>query len=214
MTRTTVLLADDHAIVADGLAILLKDSFDLVGIVSDGEALVAAARRLRPDVIVADITMPRVSGLEAARRLLDEGINSRIVFLTMHDDPQLAAEAFRAGASGFLPKNSAGDELILAITEVIRGRSYLSPLITRDVLGALTTAPPAMAPRSALRPRQIEVLRLVAQGKRMKEIGAILGLSSRTVESHKYEMMQTLGVTSTAELVQHAIRMGLLDRGP
>jgi len=128
----------------------------------------------------------------------------------MHADPQLAGEAFRAGASAFLPKNSAGDELMLAIAEAIAGRVYLSPLITRNVMTALAPPPVSATARFALRPRQIEVLRLVAQGKRMKEIGAILGLSPRTVESHKYEMMQTLGVTSTAELVQHAIRLGLV----
>lgn len=210
MSRTTVLLADDHAVVAAGIASLLKDEFDLVGIVADGQALVAAATRLRPDVIVADITMPLASGLDAARQLSAAGATSKIVFLTMHDDPQLAAEAFRAGASGYLPKNSAGEELILAIQEVVRGRAYLSPLITRDVMSALTTEAPTVARQTTLRPRQIEVLRLVAQGKRMKEIAAQLGLSARTVESHKYEMMQALGVTSTAQLVQHAIRMGLL----
>jgi DNA-binding NarL/FixJ family response regulator len=159
--------------------------------------------------------MPLASGLDAAYRLRAGGVPSKIVFLTMHDDPQLAAEAFRAGAAGFLPKNSAGEELIAAIQEVIRGNSYLSPLITRDVMSALTTSTSALpAAPVALRPRQIEVLRLVAQGRRMKEIGAILGLSARTVESHKYEMMQSLGVTSNAELVRHAIRIGLLADSP
>lgn len=213
MPRARVLLADDHAIVADGIASLLKDEVDLIGVVADGAALVEAARRLVPDVIVADITMPNISGLDAARQLAREGIPSRIVILTMHDDPRLATEAFRAGAAGYLLKNSAGDELITAIQEVMRGRVYLTPLITREVIAALTAsgadAAAAERPRR-LTPRQVDVLRLIARGKRMKEVAENLGLSTRTVESHKYELMQTLGISSTAELVEYAIRHRLV----
>ena len=214
MPRARVLLADDHAIVADGIASLLKDDFDLIGVVSDGAALVDAARRLAPDVIVADITMPKLSGLEAARQLAREGVASRFVILTMHDDPRLATEAFRAGAAGYLLKNSAGDELITAIHEVLLGRVYLTPLITREVIAALS-APNNDAPVSEragrLTPRQVDVLRLLARGKRVKEVAAQLGLSTRTVESHKYELMQSLGISSTAELVMYAIRNHLVD---
>lgn len=207
--RTKVLLADDHAIVAEGLATLLKDHFDLLETVGDGSALIDAARKLRPDVIVTDIAMPVLSGLEALRRLKAMRSDAKVIFLTMHADAQLATEAFRAGASGYVLKQSAGEELIAAIQEVLKGRTYLTPLITKNVIANLTESTP---PTVKLTPRQREVLRLIADGRRMKEIGAILELSTRTVESHKYEMMRALGVQSTAELVRYAIQIGLAAR--
>ena len=207
--RTKVLLADDHAIVAEGLATLLKDHFDLLETVGDGSALIDAARKLRPDVIVTDIAMPVLSGLEALRRLKATRNEAKVIFLTMHADAQLATEAFRAGASGYVLKQSAGEELIAAIQEVLKGRTYLTPLITKNVIANLTESTP---PTGKLTPRQREVLRLIADGRRMKEIGAILELSTRTVESHKYEMMRALGVESTAELVRYAIQIGLAAR--
>jgi DNA-binding NarL/FixJ family response regulator len=207
--RTKVLLADDHAIVAEGLATLLKDHFDLLETVGDGSALIDAAWKLRPDVIVTDIAMPVLSGLEALRRLKATRNEAKVIFLTMHADAQLATEAFRAGASGYVLKQSAGEELIAAIQEVLKGRTYLTPLITKNVIANLTESTP---PTVKLTPRQREVLRLIADGRRMKEIGAILELSTRTVESHKYEMMRALGVQSTAELVRYAIQIGLAAR--
>jgi DNA-binding NarL/FixJ family response regulator len=207
--RTRVLLADDHAIVAEGLATLLKGHFDLVGIVGNGNELIDLARKLRPDVIVADIAMPVLSGLEALRRLKATRSEAKVIFLTMHADAQLATEAFRAGASGYVLKQSAGEELIAAIQEVLQGRTYLTPLMTKDVIANFTeTTPPAVK----LTPRQREVLRLIAEGRRMKEIAAILELSTRTVETHKYEMMRGLGVESTAELVRYAVQIGLVNR--
>ena len=216
MPRTRVLLADDHAIVADGLMSLLKDDFDLLGVARDGQELVNMATGLRPDCIVADITMPVMSGLDAIKRIRAEGVPSKILILTMHDHPQLAAGAFKAGASGYLLKHSAGDELIQAIREVMAGRVYVSPMIAGDVMAALTSnAVAASSARGArLTQRQVEVLQLIAQGKRMKEIGNMLGLSRRTVETHKYEMMKALGLASTAELVQYAIRHGFVARKP
>jgi DNA-binding NarL/FixJ family response regulator len=208
MTLPRVLLADDHTIVADGLRSLLNEHFDLVGTVRDGEALVEAARRLRPDIIVSDISMPGLNGLDALRRLNEDPPGPRMIFLTMHADADLATEAFRAGAAGYLVKHSAGDELITAIHEVLHGRFYLSPLITRDVLANLTGK--STQPSGRLTPRQRDVLRLIVAGKRMKEIAAALDLSARTVESHKYEMMQTLGVKTTAELIQFALRHELV----
>jgi DNA-binding NarL/FixJ family response regulator len=203
--RTKVLLADDHAIVAEGLATLLKGHFDLVGTVANGKELFDTAQRLHPDVIVADIAMPVLTGLEALRRLKE----ARSIFLTMHADAQLATEAFRAGAAGYVLKQSAGEELITAIQEILQGRTYLTPLLTKDVIANFTeSAPPVVK----LTPRQREVLRLIAEGRRMKEIAAILELSTRTVESHKYEMMRGLGVESTAELVRYAIQIGLVPR--
>ena len=207
--RTKVLLADDHAIVAEGLATLLKGHFDLVGTVGNGNELIDLARKLRPDVIVTDIAMPVLGGLEALRRLKATRSEAKVIFLTMHADAQLATEAFRAGASGYVLKQSAGEELIAAIHEVLQGRTYLTPLITKDVISNLTESPP---PDLKLTPRQREVLRLIAEGRRMKEIGAILELSTRTVETHKYEMMRALGVESTAGLVRYAIQIGLVAR--
>ena len=207
--RTRVLLADDHAIVAQGLATLLKDHFDLVGTVGNGDELIDAARKLRPDVIVADIAMPVLSGLEALRRLKAMRSEAKVIFLTMHADAQLATEAFRAGASGYVLKQSAGEELIAAIREALQGRTYLTPLITKDVIANFTETTP---PTVKLTPRQREVLRLIAEGRRMKEIAAILELSTRTVETHKYEMMRGLRVESTAELVRYAIQIGLVAR--
>jgi DNA-binding NarL/FixJ family response regulator len=208
MRRVKVLLADDHTIVVEGLQSLLKDQFELVGTVADGRQLVDAARKLRPDVIVTDLSMPVLSGLDALRQLKAGGVDAKVIFLTTHADARVATEALRAGASGFLLKQSAGDELITAIEDVLQGRTYLTPLLTKDVLANLTT--PGAAERAVLTPRQREVLRLLADGKRMKEIAAILGLSTRTVETHKYEMMQTLGVGSTAELVKYAIKHDLI----
>jgi DNA-binding NarL/FixJ family response regulator len=207
MRRVKVLLADDHTIVVEGLQSLLKDQFELVGTVADGRQLVDAARKLRPDVIVTDLSMPVLSGLDALRQLKAGGVDAKVIFLTMHADARVATEALRAGASGFLLKQSAGDELITAIEDVLQGRTYLTPLLTKDVLASLTT--PGAADRAVLTPRQREVLRLLADGKRMKEIAAILGLSTRTVETHKYEMMQALGVGSTAELVKYAVKHDL-----
>ena len=208
--RTRVLLADDHPIVVEGLVTLLKGHFELVGTVGNGNELIDSARKLRPDVIVADIAMPVLSGLEALRRLKAAKSEAKVIFLTMHADAELATEAFRAGASGYVLKQSAGEELIAAIQEVLQGKTYLTPLITKDVIATLTESMPK--PAVKLTPRQREVLRLIAQGRRMKEIGAILELSTRTVESHKYEMMRGLGVESTAELVRYAIQIGLVAR--
>jgi DNA-binding NarL/FixJ family response regulator len=215
MSKTKVLLADDHTIVAEGLRSLLEDEFDLVGVVNDGRALLEAARNLNPEVIIADISMPLLNGLDAARQLRRDGVAAKIVFLTMHADVQLAAEAFRAGASGYLVKQSAADELITAIHEVVKGRAYISPLITKDVLNFLMDAARGTEWRSVkLTPRQREVLQLVAEGRTMKEIASILNISARTVESHKYEMMEALGVQTNAELVQYAIKIGLVSVAP
>jgi len=215
MSKTRVLLADDHTIVAEGLRSLLESEFEFVGTVGDGRALLEAARNLKPDVIVADISMPLLNGLDAARQLKRDGVKAKIVFLTMHAEAQLAAEAFRAGASGYVLKSSAGEELIAAIHEVAKGRAYVTPLITKDVLSFLMgAARQGRQPAVKLTPRQREVLQLVAEGRTMKEVASILNISVRTVESHKYEMMEALGVQTNAELVQYAIKIGLVSVSP
>jgi DNA-binding NarL/FixJ family response regulator len=207
MPRTTLLIADDHAVVAQALAAMLARAYDVVGIVNDGVEVIEAARRLRPDVIVSDVSMPGLSGLDALRRLKAEGVRTRVIFLTMYDDAALAGEAMRAGASGYLLKQAAGDELHTAIREVTAGRVYVSPQIAGHVIAAMSTPKTRADERLTLRQR--EVLRLVAQGKSMKEVAAVLRLSPRTVEAHKYEMMQSLGVHTTAELIRFAYQHGM-----
>lgn len=214
LSRTTVLLADDHLIVAEGLQSLLRQTVKLVGTVGDGRALVETARRLQPDVIVTDITMPLLNGLDAVRQLKSEGIAAKVIVLTMHKDAQLAEEAFRVGVCGYILKQSAGDELLTAISEVVQGRLYLTPLITKDLISVLLESQGAAKPQEPqLTPRQREVLQLIAEGRTMKEAAAILNISARTAETHKYEMMQSLGVQTTAELIQYAIRLHLISVG-
>ena len=206
MRRPTVLIADDHAIVKEGLVGLLKERFDVVGAVGDGQLLVEAAKRLQPDVIVTDISMPGLSGLDVLGRLKSERLASKIIVLTMHNDADLATQAIRAGAAGFIVKLSAGEELLTAIEQVMQGRVYLTPVMTRDVMARM--AVPASAPQ--LTARQRDVLRHILKGQRMKEIAAALDLSPRTIETHKYEMMEALGVHSTTELVKYAIEHRLV----
>lgn len=209
--RTTILLADDHVIVVEGLEALLKRNFDLVGLVSDGRALVREALRLQPDVIVTDISMPLLNGLDAISQLRARQCDAKIIVLTVHQEPQMAAHAFRAGASGYLLKNCAGEELTCAIREAMLGRFYVTPLIARSLI-PLATDPSAWLDGMAanLSPRQREVLQLIAEGRTMKEVASILHISPRTAESHKYEAMQVLGVRTTAELIQYAVRQNLV----
>ena len=205
MSRPRVLLADDHALLLDAFAKLLGEECEIVGKVHDGRAVVIAADQLYPDVIVMDISMPLLNGLEAARQLKLKARSSRIVFLTMNEDPDLAAEAFRSGASAYLLKRSAGSELLTAIREVMQGRSYVTSLITEGLVGALLHAE-EHGPAAELTPRQREVLQLLAEGRSMKEVAGVLNLTPRTVAFHKYRMMEQLGVKSTAELIQYAVR--------
>jgi DNA-binding NarL/FixJ family response regulator len=207
MPRATVLLADDHAIVAEGLASLLHGEFALVGTVADGAQLVETARRLRPDLIVTDLAMPGLNGLDALRRLKADGLAARVVVLTMHADAHVAAEVLRAGASGFVVKHAAGQELIAALQAVLRGRRYVTPGLAEDVLATLSEPPAPGA--GTLTPRQRDVVRLLAAGATMKEAASALGLSPRTVETHKYQSMEALGLKTTAELIRYALEHGL-----
>jgi DNA-binding NarL/FixJ family response regulator len=210
MPRTKVLLADDHAVVAQGLEALLKDSFDLVGVVHDGRALLEAVETLQPDVVVTDISMPLLNGLDAVRQMRARRPALKVVVLTMHNDTQLAVEAFRAGATGYVLKVAAGEELILAIQQVALGRPHASALLGKDLITILMEAggdAPGDAPLTA---RQREVLQLIAEGRTMKEVATILNISPRTAESHKYEIMRVLGAGTTAALIQYAIRLKLV----
>lgn len=209
MPRPRVLLADDHALLLAAFEKLLADHCDVVGQVSDGRALVDAAERLRPDVIVLDIAMPLLNGLDAGRQIKQKLRDVRLVFLTMNEDPAIAAEAFRAGASGYLLKRSAASELSTALDEVMRGRSYVTPLVTGGMVETLLQGGRGQEPVE-LTPRQREVLQLLAEGRSMKEVATVLNLAPRTVAFHKYEMMKQLGITSTAELIQYAVRQHIV----
>ena len=192
---------------AQGLESLLHDEFDLLGTAGNGEELVEATLRLSPDVILVDISMPLVNGFDAVRRIRQSGSDTRIIFLTMHDDATLLSEAFRCGASGYILKQAAGEELVNAIREVAQGRSYVSPLVTDRPAESL----PVYPQKTSITPRQREVLTLISRGLTMKEIASQLNISTRTAESHKYEMMQTLGVQTTAELITYSLRLGLIS---
>jgi len=207
--RTTVLIADDHAIVMEGLVSLLKEQdFDVVGAVGDGQSLLEAARRLRPDIIVTDLSMPKLNGLEVLIKLKEERIDSKVVMLTMHNDSARATQALKAGASGFLLKESAGEELVKAIQEALLDHVYLTAAVTKSVIAQMSDRDCRPAPE--LTSRQLDVLRLIVRGQRMKEIAAQLKLSTRTVETHKYEMMNVLDLHSTAELVRYALEQRIV----
>jgi len=200
-----VLLADDHALLLGALEKLLVDECEVVGQVADGRALVEAAERLRPDLIVLDISMPILNGLEAGRQIKQKQRGIKLVYLTMNEDADLAAEAFRIGASGYLLKRSAASELATAIREVMQGRTYITPLVAEGLVESLLHTE---QPRTAhtLTSRQREVLQLLAEGRSMKEVASVLNLTPRTVAFHKYRMMEQLKLRSTAELVQYAVR--------
>lgn len=210
LNRPTVLLADDHSVVAAGLARLLEPEVDLVATVEDGRALLEATATLRPDVIVTDISMPLLNGLEATRRLKASDPDVKIVILTMHPEIGLAQEAFQAGACGYVLKQCAAEELLTAIREVYGGRAYLTPRVAKGLLQALARSAPEREATSRLTPRQREVLQLIAEGRTIKEVASILDLSARTIEFHRYKMMEELDLHSTAELTRYAIKHGLV----
>jgi DNA-binding NarL/FixJ family response regulator len=209
--RPRVLLADDHRLLREAFVKLLEPDCDVVGAVADGRALLEAVPKLRPDIVVLDIAMPQLNGLDAARQLKHAMPDVKVIFLTVSEDPDLAAEAFRTGASGFLLKNSAASELLQAIRDVSQGRSYVTPLATRDVLDTLLRHPESSGGAHELSPRQREVLQLLAEGRTMKEIANILKITARTVAFHKYSMMQELGIKTSAELIQFAIKKRIVS---
>ena len=212
MKKPRVILADDHKIVLEGLKSLLGDEFEVVASVSDGRALVEQAAVLHPDVIVADVSMPQLNGIEAARKIKKTDKTIKIVFLTMHLDVTYAEDAFEAGASGFVLKHAAPAELVTAIQEALKGRTYVTPLIAGDLIRTYQEG--GSPEKEFLRktsPREREILQLLAEGKSGKEIAAILNISPRTVEFHKYRMMEKLAIKSNAELVQYAVKHGIIS---
>ena len=211
MKRSRILIADDHSMVIDGLRALLEPEYEVVGAVNDGRAVLPEVRRLQPDVVVIDISMPLLNGLDCARQIRDAGCTAKILILTMHPDATLAQEALAAGASGYVLKSSPGSELKAALGDVLRGRIYLSAAVTRDmdeVMGRMTSIHEDVWAR--LTPRQREVLQLLAEGKSHKEVANVLNISVKTAEYHKYAILDKLGLKTNAELVQYAIRHGII----
>jgi DNA-binding NarL/FixJ family response regulator len=210
MKRTSILLADDHLMLLDALINLLASEFEILGAVRDGGAMVEMAERVRPDIAVLDISMPGVNGIDVARILRMEENPPKILFLTMYSDLPLVEEAFRAGASGYMLKLGDAEELVKAINYISRGGTYVSPLLG-DLISTLLTAGLQQKSRySTLTPRQLQILRCLAEGRTMKEIGQLLNITARTTESHKYEIMRSLGVKTTAELIRYAMRLNLV----
>jgi DNA-binding NarL/FixJ family response regulator len=203
-TRLKVLIADDHTLVAEGLARLLQHDFDVVDMVQNGADLIRAAREHAPDLALIDVSMPELTGVEAARKVLEVAPNCKIICVTMHSNPEFVREAFRAGASGYVLKRSAAAELSEAIRQVLNGNAYVSPLLTKDVLSIL------LQPRTpALTARQREILRFVAQGLSAKEIASRLNISVKTAHFHKTSIMEKLNLHTTAELTRYALEHGI-----
>jgi DNA-binding NarL/FixJ family response regulator len=214
MKRPTILLVDDHSLVLAGFQKLLETEFDIVGTAEDGRALLDSAPKLKPDIVLLDISMPQLNGIEAARQLKKSMPECRLIFLTMHADPTYVTEAFRAGASGYVLKRSAASELLLAIQQVLKGRSYVTPLVTKTVLNTFLGSSPKHRVKSFasdLTPRQREVLQLVAEGNSTKKIADLLNISVKTVEFHKSQMMQALDIHTVAELTKFAIAQGIIS---
>jgi DNA-binding NarL/FixJ family response regulator len=210
MSKPRVIIADDHTLLVEAFEKLLAPECDVIAKVPDGRALLTAARELHPDVVVLDIAMPLLNGLDAARQIKQTDSSIRLVFVTMNEDPDLAAEAFRAGASAYLLKRSAGAELLTAIREAMKRRSYVTPLVTEGMLGSLLHPPGREREAHQLTTRQREMLQLLAEGKSMKEVASILNVTPRTVAFHKYRIMERLRIKTNAELIQFAIRQHLV----
>jgi len=210
MSKPRVLLADDHALVLEGFKKLLEEHCQVVGSVEDGRALLDAAKRLQPDIVVLDISMPKLNGLDAARRLQKMVPRPRVIFVTVHADQDYITQAFKAGASAYLLKRSAGSELLQAIDAVMNDNFYVTSLIAKDLVqAAIADTASGAGGQDRLPMRQREILQLVAEGLTLKEIASTLGLSPKTVEYHKSKLMEQLGLHTTAELTKYALAHGL-----
>jgi DNA-binding NarL/FixJ family response regulator len=210
MTPPRVLLADDHTLVAEAFKQLLEPEYSVVGTVTDGRTLLAVAPKLNPDIILLDISMPLLNGLEAGRRLKQAMPAVKLIYLTVNEDPQLAAEAFRLGAAGYVVKSAVASELFQAIQEVLKGKSYVSPLVTKALVDSLKN-PKHRHGSEKLTARQREVLQLLAEGHAMKQVAATLDITPRTVAFHKYRIMEELGFKTNAELIRFAVKQHIVS---
>ncbi|MDK2745419.1 MAG: response regulator transcription factor [Nitrospira sp.] len=215
-TRPTILLADDHVLVAEGLQKLLEPEFALLGILSDGRALLKAIEECPPDIAIVDISLPLLNGLDASRQIRKHHPSVKVIVLTMHSESSYVMEALRIGVSGYVLKQSVGDELVQAIKEVLKGNTYISPIVPQSVVEQAMHPLPTESEAEeggfshTLSLRQREVLQLVAEGKSIKEVAAVLNLSTKTVEFHKTRIMRQLGMRSAAQLTKYAIANGLI----
>ena len=205
-----ILIADDHRLVAEACQSLLEPEFQVVGIVTDGRSLIKSAQSLKPDVVLLDIAMPHLNGLDAAEQIRQKLPSAKLVFLTMNTAADIAAEAFRRGASAYVLKHSAAEELVTAIRKVVRGESYLSPLIAKETVVFLISKGRTRTEEKRITKRQSEILQLLAEGMSMKQVAAELDLKPGTVAFHKYRMMETLGVKTNAELLEYAIKRQMI----
>lgn len=209
--RSRILIADDHNLIAELCKKLLESEFTVLGTVSDGQSVIQAAAKLKPDLIVLDVAMPVLNGLDAGRQVKHTFPAIKLVYLTMNPDPEIAAEAFRHGASAYLVKTCASEELLIAVRNAFRGKTYLSPSLPRDTIAFLRNQENNVRDQQdRLTARQREVLQLLAEGKVMKEVGSILNMTTRTVAFHKYRIMETLGAKNNADLVRYAVRNHLV----
>ena len=211
MRRPRVLLADDHLMLLDALKGLLEPTYSVVGLVIDGRELLKAAEQLSPDIVVLDIAMPKLNGLDAGRQLKQSMPGVKLIFMTMNEDPYLVGEAFRAGASAFLLKQAAGLELNEAIQEVLKGGSYVTPSSAKGLDKISLREPKNREHAPEPTPRQREVIQLLAEGRTMKEVARLLYITPRTVAAHKYTVMELLQLKTSAELVQYAIKHSIIS---
>jgi DNA-binding NarL/FixJ family response regulator len=205
-SKARLLIADDHKLLAEACKSILEPEFEVVGIVTDGRSMVSAAATLKPDVIILDISMPQLNGLDAAEQIKHKQPYIKLVFLTMNLGADVAAEAFRRGATGYVLKQSAAEELVVAIRKVIQGASYLSPLIARETVTFLLNQRSAAVKENRITKRQSEILQLLSEGMSMKQVASVLDVKPGTVAFHKYRMMETLNVKTNAELLEYAIK--------
>jgi DNA-binding NarL/FixJ family response regulator len=212
LRRPRIVIADDHILFAEACKNLLEPEFEVVGIVPDGRALMQAVSELRPDLVLLDISMPELNGLDAGEQIKQKNRAVKLVYITQTIAPDVAAEAFRRGASGYLIKHCTADELAIAVRGVLRGESYLSPLVTKDTVQYLLRSGAVYENEKHISGRQREVLQLFAEGKSMKEIAFILGLKPGTVAFHKYKMMDSLGINTNAGLIEYAIKQHLVSK--
>ncbi len=213
MTKPRILIAEDHTLVAEAFQKLLQNQYEVLGIVTDGYALINETKRLRPDVAIVDMAMPLLNGLDAGRQVKNSFPHVKVIFVTMNEDRELAAEALRSGASGYLLKTSASSELLRAVQEVLRGRSYITPRVSEQLLGDVIRGARIEQPVRHLTTRQRQVLQLLAEGRSMKETAVILQITPRTVAFHKYRTMEEFDIKNNAELIRFAIREGILKAG-
>ena len=206
-----LLLADDHRLLADACKAMLEPEYEVVGVETDGRSLVKSALSLKPDVVILDIAMPHLNGLDAGQQIKQKLSSTKLVFLTMNQAPEVAAEAFRRGASAFVLKQSAADELVTAVRTILRGESYLSPLVARETVNFLLNQAKPLTEEAQITTRQSEILQLLAEGMSMKEVANELNLKPGTVAFHKYRMMETLGLKTNAELLEYAIKRQMMS---